>query len=298
MLSIILPCYNEQDNLEFLFKSLDPVVLAHQDLEVLLVNNGSTDNSAAVFEKELAKRDRSIFKVVTVEKNIGYGYGILSGLRAAKGHILSVTHADRQTDPMDVLKALEIYKKHCHPSVHPPKADTQDDKEANCHQEGYCHAEALEGKGGNDENSHPEPFCHPEGACPEALEGKGDKSLLVKGYRKNRRPMEAFFSWGMGVLSSLALGTRLTEINAQPKLFSKTFFDSIEKDAPHDFSLDLYFLYHAKKKGQIIDFPVYFAKRVAGEAKGGSGSSWKVRFKLMKRIFKYIFELRNKVKAT
>jgi glycosyltransferase involved in cell wall biosynthesis len=271
MLSIILPCYNEQDNLEFLFNSLDPVAAAHQDLEIILVNNGSTDNSAAVFEKELAKRDRSIFKVVTVEKNIGYGYGILSGLRAAKGHILSVTHADRQTDPMDVLKALEIYEKHYHPSVHPPKADTQDDNDTLCHQEGNCH--------------------------PKALEGKGDKSLLVKGYRKNRRPMEAFFSWGMGVLSSLALGTRLTEINAQPKLFSNIFFDSIEKDAPHDFSLDLYFLYHAKKKGQIIDFPVYFAKRVAGEAKGGSGSSWKVRFKLMKRIFKYIFELRNKVKA-
>lgn len=236
MLSIILPCYNEQDNLEFLFQSLDPVAAAHQNLEIILVNNGSTDNSVAVFERELSKRNREVFKVVTVEKNIGYGFGILTGLRAAKGQILSVTHADRQTDPMDVLKAYEIYKK---------QADIQP---------------------------------------------------LVKGYRKNRRLMEAFFSWGMGVLSSLALGTRLTEINAQPKLFSKIFFDSIEKDAPHDFSLDLYLLYHAKKKGKILDFPVYFAKRVAGEAKGGSGSSWKVRWKLMKRIFKYIFELRSKVK--
>ena len=243
MLSIILPCYNEQDNLEFLFNSLDPVAAAHQDLEIILVNNGSTDNSLAVFEKELAKRNSTIFKVVTVEKNIGYGYGILSGLRAAKGDILSVTHADRQTDPMDVLKALDLFQQN-------------------------VHSETSEG------------------------------SLLVKGYRKNRRPMEAFFSWGMGVLSSLALGTRLTEINAQPKLFSKHFFDKIEKDAPHDFSLDLYFLYHAKKGGQIIDFPVYFAKRVAGEAKGGSGSSWKVRWKLMKRIFKYIFELKNKVKSS
>jgi hypothetical protein len=180
--------------------------------------------------------------VVTVEKNIGYGYGILTGLRAANGDILSVTHADRQTDPMDVLKALDLFHKN-------------------------LHSETSEG------------------------------SLLVKGYRKNRRPMEAFFSWGMGFLSSIALGTRLTEINAQPKLFSKSFFDNIEKDAPHDFSLDLYFLYHAKKAGRIIDFPVYFAKRVAGEAKGGSGSSWKVRWKLMKRIFKYIFELSNKVKA-
>ena len=236
MLSIILPCYNEQDNLEFLFHSLDPVAAVHNDLEIILVNNGSTDNSVDVFKQELAKRDRNIFKVVTVEKNIGYGFGILTGLRAARGNILSVTHADRQTDPMDVLKALDIYYKN------------------------------------------------------------SDKQVLVKGFRKNRRPMEAFFSWGMGLLSSLALGTRLTEINAQPKLFSKSFFDSIEKDAPHDFSLDLYFLYHAKKKGQIQDFPVYFAKRVAGEAKGGSGSSWKVRWKLIKRILKYIFELRNKVK--
>ncbi|MDP2175505.1 MAG: glycosyltransferase family 2 protein [Bacteroidota bacterium] len=236
MLSIILPCYNEQDNLEFLFNSLDPVAAAHQDLEIILVNNGSTDNSVAVFEQELAKRNRNIFRVVTVEKNIGYGYGILTGLRAAKGDILSVTHADRQTDPMDVLKAFKIYQ---------------------------------------DQSS---------------------TLALVKGFRKNRRPMEAFFSWGMGLLSSLALGTRLTEINAQPKLFSKAFFDSIEQDAPHDFSLDLYFLYHAKNKGQIIDFPVYFAKRVAGEAKGGSGSSWKVRWKLIKRILNYIFELRKKVK--
>ncbi len=267
MLSIILPCYNEQDNLEFLFNSLDPVAAAHQDLEIILVNNGSTDNSAAVFEQELAKRNQNIFKVVTVEKNIGYGYGILTGLRAAKGNILSLTHADRQTDPMDVLKALGIYNSH--PSVHQTMSVTQDDKDTQCH-----------------------PECP-----PQADVSKGDSWVLVKGYRKNRRPMEAFFSWGMGVLSSLVLGTRLTEINAQPKLFSKTFFDSIEKDAPHDFSLDLYFLYHAKKKGQIIDFPVYFAKRVAGEAKGGSGSSWKVRIKLMKRIFKYIFELRNKVKA-
>jgi polyisoprenyl-phosphate glycosyltransferase len=295
MLSIILPCYNEQDNLEFLFNSLDPVAAAHQDLEIILVNNGSTDNSAAVFEQELTKRNQNTFKVVNVEKNIGYGYGILTGLRAAKGNILSVTHADRQTDPMDVLKALGIYN--CHPSVHQTMSVTQDDKDTQCHPEGAC-PEALEGKGGNDENSHPEPISHPSiHPSPKARNTQGDSWVLVKGYRKNRRPMEAFFSWGMGVLSSLALGTRLTEINAQPKLFSKTFFDSIEKDAPHDFSLDLFFLYHAKKKGQIIDFPVYFAKRVAGEAKGGSGSSWKVRIKLMKRIFKYIFELRNKVKA-
>jgi glycosyltransferase involved in cell wall biosynthesis len=235
-LSIVLPCYNEQDNIAALVERLDLVASSGQQLEIILVNNGSTDRSAEVFRETLSKRDSSVFKVVTVEKNIGYGFGILSGLRAATGELLSVTHADRQTDPMDVLKAMDIYKKN--------------------------------------ESSN----------------------LLVKGFRRNRRVSEAIFSYGMGLLASLALGVRLTEINAQPKLFSKSFFDEVEKDAPLDFSLDLYFLYHAKKKGKILDFPVFFEKRVAGEAKGGSGSSLKVRWKLIRRSFKYIFELRRKMK--
>lgn len=236
MLSIILPCYNEKDNLVALFDRLDVLASAKSDIEIVLVNNGSTDGSEIVFERELNKRNRNIFKVHLVEKNIGYGFGILSGLRSANGDVLSVTHADRQTDPMDVLKALELYEK------------------------------------GNDE------------------------MLLVKGFRRNRKLSEAVFSYGMGLLASFALGTRLTEINAQPKLFSKKFFDRFEKDAPHDFSLDLYFLFNAKKYGRIMDFPVFFAKRVAGEAKGGSGSSFKTRWKLIKRSFNYIFELRQKMK--
>jgi len=80
-------------------------------------------------------------------------------------------------------------------------------------------------------------------------------------------------------------------------LFSKAFFDTIEEQAPMDFSLDLYLLYRAKKIGKIESFPVFFAKRVAGEAKGGSGSSFKTRYKLIKRILKYTFDLRKKVKA-
>jgi len=239
-LSIVIPCYNEVENLPELFKSLDPLPLKEQGLEIILVNNGSTDGSAAVFDRELAGRDGRVFRLVNVAKNLGYGFGILSGLRAAHGPLLAVTHADRQTDPMDVLKALDMYS----------KATAQ-------HQ----------------------------------------KTLLVKGYRKNRKASEAFFSWGMGLLSSLALGTRLTEINAQPKLFSRSFFQQVDAAAPHDFSLDLYLLYHAKKSGNIMDFPVFFAPRVAGEAKGGSGSSWKTRRKLIKRILRYIFELRRSVKS-
>lgn len=236
MISIILPCYNERDNLVVLFERLDLLVKASDEIEIVLVNNGSNDGSDIVFEQEVLGRSKEIFKIVHVKENKGYGFGILSGLRAAKGNVLAVTHADRQTDPMDVLKAYEIYR------------------------------------------------------------SKGDLNLLIKGFRKNRKIAEAVFSYGMGLLASIVLGIRLTEINAQPKLFSKSFFDTYENDAPNDFSLDLYLLYQAKKHGQIIDFPVYFSKRVAGEAKGGSGSSFKVKWKLIKRSFSYIFELKKQLK--
>ena len=237
MLSLILPCYNEKDNLAALFERLDLLVLACNEIEIVLVNNGSNDGSDKVFEQEILKRNNEIFKIVQVKENKGYGFGILSGLRAAKGNVLSVTHADRQTDPMDALKAYEIYQKN------------------------------------------------------------SDDRLLVKGFRKNRKLTEAVFAYGMGLLASFVLGVRLTEINAQPKLFSKKFFELYHQNAPNDFSLDLYFLYQAKKNGQVLDFPVYFSKRVAGEAKGGSGSSFKVKWKLIKRSFTYIFELGRRLKT-
>jgi len=78
-------------------------------------------------------------------------------------------------------------------------------------------------------------------------------------------------------------------------LFHRDFYEAIEQDAPGDFSLDLYFLFKAKKQGLILDFPVFFLPRLYGEAKGGSGSSLKTRIKLIKRTLKYIGELRVRV---
>ncbi len=235
-LSIVVPCYNEVLNLPHIFAQFDELLAKHSDVEIILVDNGSTDNSAKVFEEQLKSRPGKNFKLVHVVKNLGYGFGINSGLEQATAPMLSWTHADLQTDPKDVMRAWEVYK-----------------------------------------SSTPTP-------------------VLVKGFRKNRRASEAFFSWGMGVLSSMALGTRLTEINAQPKLFSRAFYESIKSDCPKDFSFDLYFLYHAKKQGSIIEIPVFFLPRQFGEAKGGSGSSVKTRIKLIKRIFAYVFEMRKKLK--
>ena len=107
--SIVVPCYNEAANLPSLMARFEAIHTPDADWELILVNNGSTDESAAVFERELSKPGRGFIRVVTVPSpNVGYGHGILTGLRAAKGDYLAWTHADGQTPPADVLVAFSL----------------------------------------------------------------------------------------------------------------------------------------------------------------------------------------------
>ena len=108
ILSIVIPCYNEEKNIPLILERFATVVGIANDIEVILVNNGSVDNSMNLLN-ELAPK-YSFVKVVNVIHNQGYGYGILQGLKAANGDYLGWTHADMQTDPSDVVHAFEIIK--------------------------------------------------------------------------------------------------------------------------------------------------------------------------------------------
>ena len=121
--------------------------------------------------------------------------------------------------------------------------------------------------------------------------------IFIKGSRKNRRFTESFFTFGMQIVVWFVLKEYLSDINAQPKLFSRKFYDKyLKKDYPLDFSLDLYAMYQARANGyKIKTLPVYFGKRLYGEAKGGGGG-WKSRIRLIKRTFKYIFKLKAQLK--
>lgn len=104
-LSIIVPCYNEARNIPLIMERF--AAAAEPGVEVVLVNNGSTDNSAEIFTQFL---QNTFVKIITVPKNIGYGHGIVSGLKAASGEVLAWTHADMQTDPADVLVAYHRFQ--------------------------------------------------------------------------------------------------------------------------------------------------------------------------------------------
>lgn len=111
-LSVVLPCYNEALGL--------PALVARYEetgrgvpFELILVDNGSADETPQVL-RELAVRHPFV-RTVRVVKNQGYGNGILTGLRAARGETVAWSHADWQTDPADVFRAWDVYRQSSHP---------------------------------------------------------------------------------------------------------------------------------------------------------------------------------------
>ncbi len=102
--SLIVPCYNEERNLAP-FAGAFSAALKNTDIEVILVNNGSTDGSAAVLGSLL--REYPFLRSVAVPVNRGYGHGILEGLKAARGTVLGWAHGDLQYSPGDLAAAAE-----------------------------------------------------------------------------------------------------------------------------------------------------------------------------------------------
>ena len=104
--SLIIPCYNENNNLPHLFRKLKKV-LNDNLFEVVIVENGSTDKSLETIKKYNSKYKN--LKYIKLDKNEGYGNGILRGLEIATGDFLSWTHADLQTDPEDIITGKNFF---------------------------------------------------------------------------------------------------------------------------------------------------------------------------------------------
>lgn len=106
--SLIIPCFNEGKNIPILLEKCK-FIKDYENIELILVDNGSTDHTQMIIKQYI--NEMPYCKLVCIENNLGYGYGILSGLAEAKGEILGWTHADLQTDPRDILKGLELFNR-------------------------------------------------------------------------------------------------------------------------------------------------------------------------------------------
>lgn len=108
--SIVLPCYNEADNLPALIAAYR-AAWRNIRAELILVNNGSTDRTSAVLQRELSLPENSFARSILVPENQGYGYGVMAGIREASGRVIGISHADMQCDPHDLFIAYDLVTK-------------------------------------------------------------------------------------------------------------------------------------------------------------------------------------------
>jgi glycosyltransferase involved in cell wall biosynthesis len=229
-LTLVIPCFNESQGLGKLFdRCVDALI--DQRLEIILVNNGSTDNTEDIFAM-LKKRNQERLKFLTVKENLGYGHGILQGLGAATSKYIGWTHADLQTDPVDALRAIPLIIGSSHP-------------------------------------------------------------LFIKGKRHGRPLSDVVFTFGMSIYETLLLRRGLWDINAQPTIFPREFYENW-KNPPTDFSLDLF----AYASAKAAKYPVKRIQVLFGTREFGTSSwnvDWKSKIKFIKRTIAFSRELKGRL---
>lgn len=102
-LSIIIPCFNEAANIASIVERFLLCKPKDLSVELVLVDNGSTDSSQEQISKFLEKNNN--IHCFSIPVNEGYGNGIWQGLKSAKGEYLCWTHADLQTDIKECFEA-------------------------------------------------------------------------------------------------------------------------------------------------------------------------------------------------
>ena len=110
--SLVLPCYNEEENISLLYKEFSEIPLDQYRAELILVNNGSKDGTQKEIEKIIDNNKKDSINVVllNLKKNLGYGGGISEGLKIANGDYIGWSHADLQTPLIDFFKLFKLIK--------------------------------------------------------------------------------------------------------------------------------------------------------------------------------------------
>jgi glycosyltransferase involved in cell wall biosynthesis len=107
-LSLVVPCYNEAENLPRLFAEID-VVIAALDAEVILVDDGSSDATAAIVVAQAQKDAR--YKAIVFRRNFGQTAAMVAGMDHSSGDVIIPLDADLQNDPADIPRLMAEIEK-------------------------------------------------------------------------------------------------------------------------------------------------------------------------------------------
>lgn len=102
--SIVVPVYNEEECIEASFDRLNSAIktsiLGKQDIEVIFVNDGSSDRTAEILSTFTTKSTEHLtYKVLHFSRNFGHSSAVLAGLEASTGHLVGIIDADMQDPP-------------------------------------------------------------------------------------------------------------------------------------------------------------------------------------------------------
>ncbi|HLA01106.1 MAG TPA: glycosyltransferase family 2 protein [Thermodesulfovibrionales bacterium] len=110
-LSVIIPLYNEEENLPLLYEKLKEYLESlKKEYEILFVDDGSADRTLSILEEIQAKDNRVV--VLSLRRNFGQTAAFAAGFDFARGDIVVTMDGDLQNDPADISKLLELIKDH------------------------------------------------------------------------------------------------------------------------------------------------------------------------------------------
>jgi len=105
-ISIIVPVYNEDSTVIQLLKRLNDTKVESIEYEIIVINDGSTDSS-----KELLEKNKNLFtKLIHNSRNSGKGFSVREGLKVSTGNYIIFQDADLEYDPKEFKKFAKVCK--------------------------------------------------------------------------------------------------------------------------------------------------------------------------------------------
>ena len=107
-LSIVVPCYNEEGNVELFYEEVQKVFKGKKiKYEIVFVNDGSSDNTLDRLTNIVDQKKQNI-KVINFSRNFGKEAAMYAGLKEAEGELVTIIDADLQQRPALIVRMIDI----------------------------------------------------------------------------------------------------------------------------------------------------------------------------------------------
>lgn len=105
-LSVVIPVYNEAENIEPLLREINDSLHGHLEYEIIIVDDDSTDETSTILNRLLQHQPR--LRVLQHQARCGQSTAILTGVKASKAEWIATLDGDGQNDPADIMKLIEV----------------------------------------------------------------------------------------------------------------------------------------------------------------------------------------------